>query len=438
MWEINGIRTCNEKFVMECFHLNFPPMVKSLLDTDLYKFSMGQTYHHQFGNLETVWDFKARNVGEGKSLPEIYDPEDSNEIKNQLRAYCALRFEEHELRYLATKCPWIRFDYINFLRFWHPRFEDFIFAENPETGLSISFAGVQEYVEYYEIPVLEICAETYYRNHFDYADLLENFKKINEKKIHDLIHCIGDANIDTGTWSEFGARRRLSFEAQDWLIGRFAECKKDESRFVGFVGTSNVYLAMKYDLTPVGTCAHEFIECVGQGNPMYNPAYSNKLAMEAWVKEYGVWNGIWLTDTIGDELCRRDMKKTYATLFSGVRNDSGDPFIWAKNWVEHYKSLGIDPSTKTLLFSNSISNFRVWGDLCKITKELGAKPAFGIGTWWSGPQNISPLNIVAKVVLVNGRDVAKLSDDEGKTMSRSSEYVDYLRRNLVWRIESGE
>lgn len=433
MWEINGKRTDDINYVKLFFNLKYDPMVKSLLDTDLYKFSMGQCYHHQFGNVKTVWDSKARNVGDGKTLTEKYSVEDNTEIQNQILAYCALRFEPEELEYLGKQCPWIKPDYLNFLKFWHPCFSDFIFNENTETGLGISFAGVQEYVEYYEIPLLEICAETYYRNHFDYDKLLADFKKKSLEKINEILA----GKIDTGFWSEFGARRRLSFEAQDWLIKEFAKQKKaNKAQFAGFIGTSNVLLAKNYELTPVGTCAHEFIEVVGQGNPMYNPAYSNKLAMEAWVKEYGVWNGIWLTDTIGDELCRRDMQKTYATLFSGVRNDSGDPFKWAENWVNHYKALGIDPSTKTLLFSNAIDNFELWGNLTAHTKKLGAKPAFGIGTWWSGPQSITPLNIVAKVVLVNGMDVAKLSDDAGKTMSRSQEYVHYLRRNLDWRLKS--
>ena len=379
--------------------MQFEPIVKSLLDTDLYKFSMGQCYHHQFGNMKATWDFRARNVGIEKDH-EPYTKEDILEITAQIKSYCNLRFTEEELNCLRTKCPWIHNDHINCLRFWHPFelldpvFEDFTISNDAESGLSISFGGVQEYVSYYEIPVLEICAEVYYRNHYDYDELLKGFKEENEKKIHEVIY--GD--FDTGVWSEFGARRRLSFEAQDWLISRFAECKKTQSRFAGFVGTSNVMLAMKYGLTPVGTCAHEFIESVGQGNLMYNPAYSNKIAMDAWIKEYGILNGIWLTDTIGDELCRRDMTLTYATLFGGVRNDSGDPFEWAKNWVEHYKSLKIDPHTKTLLFSNSIDSFKLWGDLVK------------------------SVNI----------------DETFYTMSRSQQFVDFLRRTLNWRIQSGK
>lgn len=428
MWELEGEMVSDERNVMEYFGLKYPPIVKSLLDSDLYKFSMGETYHHQFGSLKTTWDFKARNVGEGTTHYSVYTDEDMKEINNQLCAYAALRFDEDELEYLNKKCPWIKQDYINFLRFWHPRLEDFQFTTNNKFGNGIMFFGVQEYIEYYEIPVLEIFAEVYYRNHYDYDELLKGFKAETEKKIQKL----KSMKYHLGTWSEFGARRRLSFEAQDWLISRLAE-----EKLPGFVGTSNVLLAKKYGVTPVGTCAHEFIECVGQGNPMYNPAYSNKIAMEAWIKEYGVWNGIWLTDTIGDELCRRDMQKTYATLFSGVRNDSGDPFKWADDWIQHYANLGIDPKTKTLLFSNSINSIELWDKLCRHVEDR-AKPAFGIGTYWSGPQTIDPLNIVAKVVLVNGMDVAKLSDDPGKTMCRSAEYVDYLKRTIDWRLKNGK
>lgn len=425
MWKINGVYTADEVAVQDHFCLKYPPIVKSLLDTDLYKFSMGQTYHHQFGSLKTTWDFKARNIGKDTTHTSVYTDEDKKEINNQLRAYAALRFDEDELEYLNKKCPWIKQDYINFLRFWHPRLEDFQFTTNNKFGNGIMFFGVQEYIEYYEIPVLEIFAEVYYRNHYDYDELLKGFKTETEKKIQKL----KSMKYHLGTWSEFGARRRLSFEAQDWLISRLAE-----EKLPGFIGTSNVLLAKKYGVTPVGTCAHEFIECVGQGNPMYNPAYSNKIAMEAWIKEYGVWNGIWLTDTIGDELCRRDMQKTYATLFSGVRNDSGDPFKWADDWIQHYANLGIDPKTKTLLFSNSINSIELWDKLCRHVEDR-AKPAFGIGTYWSGPQTIDPLNIVAKVVLVNGMDVAKLSDDPGKTMCRNQEYVNYLKRALDYRLK---
>lgn len=432
MWEINGKLTNDLEEVKKHFNLKYLPMTRSLLDSDLYKFSMGQCYHHQFGNLKTTWDFRARNVGFQKDH-DLYTDEDVAEIKNQIKAYCALRFDKEELLYLGSKCPWIKQDYINFLSFWRPQEKDFIINfdnRGGQSGLSISFSGVQEYVEYYEIPVLEICAETYYRNHYNYEKLLKNFKEKTEAKIAEM----KTGKYHFGTWSEFGARRRLSFEAQDWLVGRLAEEKKSAGPLYGFIGTSNVLLAQKYVLTPVGTMAHEFFQCIQGGMPEVNPAYSNKFALDAWVKEYGVWNGIALTDTLGTNLFLRDFGKTYSTLFSGVRNDSGDPFEWVDKMIEHYRRLGIDSNQKTLLFSNNINSLELWDKLCRYT-EGKAKAAFGIGTYWSGPQDIAPLNIVAKVVLVNGRDVAKLSDDVGKCMCRNEEYISYLKRTIDWRLK---
>ena len=436
MWILNGVEEKDPKNVKTFFGLKYKPMVQAITDTDLYKFSMGQVYHHQFPNMKTTWDFAARNVGEGKL--EKYTAEDVEEIKKQFRAYCALRIEPTEISFLLKKCPWIKEDYIHFLKLWQPNFNDVDFKAEGDTGLHITFTGFQEYISYYEIPILEICAEVYYRNHYNYDELFSGFRNETYNKLKQMEHLRLSKYKEFGTWSEFGTRRRLSFESQEWLIQLFKYAKEQEeyiNALKGFVGTSNVYLAMKYDLTPVGTCAHEFIECVGQGDSKKNPAYSNYYAMNAWVKEYGVWNGIWLTDTIGDELCRMDMKKTFCTLFQGVRNDSGDPKVWAENWITHYKDMGIDPTRKTLLFSNSIDNLELWTDLVDLVKGR-AKPAFGIGTYWTGPQTVKPLNIVAKVVQVEGMDVAKLSDDDGKCMCRNPEYVDYLKRSIRWRVQS--
>ena len=173
-WLINGQLTVDEDVVQKTFNLKYKPMVKSLLDTDLYKFSMGQVYHNQWSSDTATWKWKARNVGADKCYSS-YTKEDLEEIKNQIKAYCALRFDKDELNFLLIKFPWIHSDFTNFLSFWHPRFEDFRFDNSAESGIDIEFSGVQEYVTYYEIPLLEITAEVYYRNHFDYKKLMEDF-----------------------------------------------------------------------------------------------------------------------------------------------------------------------------------------------------------------------------------------------------------------------
>ena len=200
-----------------------------------------------------------------------------------------------------------------------------------------------------------------------------------------------------------------------------------------FIGTSNVLLAREHNIVPVGTMAHEWIMCVGQGNPMHNPAYSNWYALNAWVKEYGILNGIALTDAIGDEVFLRDFQKTFATLFSGVRHDSGDPFVWGTNHIENYKNLGIDPKTKTLLFSDSL-NFEKADALCRYFMN-DINVAFGIGTYLSNDTCVKPLNIVMKVTKCNGMDVAKLSNDMGKCMCKNEEYIEYLKKSIDWRLQ---
>ena len=159
-------------------------------------------------------------------------------------------------------------------------------------------------------------------NH-DYQKLFEDFKVKADEKVRD----VAEGKYLLGSYSEFGLRRRLSSEAQEYIVKELANVKSGPSKFLG---TSNVYLARKYDLTPVGTMAHEWIMCVGQGNHRHNPAYSNYYSLEAWVKEYGVLNGTALTDTITTDCFLRDFNLTFATLFSGVRHDSGDPIEWGE------------------------------------------------------------------------------------------------------------
>ncbi len=402
--------------------MKFKPFIESLLETDLYKFSMGQAIYHQFSDYKTTWSFKCRNED------VVFTPEMVEEIKEQIQAYCSLRFTEDELAYLEN-IKWIKGSYVDFLRLWEPRYEDFTITTEGDKGLTIETKGTWLNTSLYEIPTLAIVNEVYFRMAYDYNMLHESFKERLEAKIQTLIS--GENRI--GNFSEFGVRRRLSSEAQDLAVRRLAE---ENSKFVdsNCVGTSNVYLAKKYNLIPVGTMAHEWIMCVGQGNHKHNPAYSNWFALDAWVKEYGVLNGTALTDTITTDCFLRDFQLTYATLFSGVRHDSGCPFEWGDKMIAHYKSLGIDPTTKTLLFSDSL-NFE------KATKikdyfEGKVKVAFGIGTYISNDTCVDPLNIVMKTTLCNGMDVAKISDVKGKGMCKNEAYVDYLQRCIDWRMNN--
>ena len=403
--------------------MKFEPIINSLLENDLYKFSMGQGVFHQAPEYETVWSFKCRNKG------VFFTPEMVKEIIEQIHYYCGLKFESDELEYLA-RIPWLNRSYINHLRIWRPRMEDFMIRHEGDCGLVLETEGTWLDTSMYEIPTLAIINEVYFRHRDDFKALVEDSKRRTAEKRDKLLR--NEYNLSN--FSEFGMRRRLCAEAEEYAVKEFSERIRDKYHTSYFVGTSNVHLARKYDVTPVGTMAHEWIMCMGQGTHLYNPSYSNKVALDAWVREYGIDNGIALTDTITTDAFLRDFNKPMATLFSGVRHDSGDPFEWGEKMINHYKKLGINPETKTLLFSDSL-NFE---KATEITGRFHGRinVAFGIGTYISNDTYTDPLNIVMKVTKCNGADVAKISDAPGKGMCKNPQYVDYLQRCIDWRLKN--
>lgn len=395
------------------------PIIHSLLETDMYKFSMGQAIYHQMSDYKTTWTFKCRNS-------DVYFTQEMvEEIRKHIRAYCDLRFTEDELDYL-NQIQWIKGSYVDFLRIWQPRYEDFEITDQGPCGLSIETKGTWLNTSLYEIPTLAIVNEVYFRMAYDYDVLLESFTERLQEKVNKL----SDGTYAIGPFSEFGIRRRLSGEAQALAIEALQKADYSDS---SFVGTSNVYLAKKYGLAPIGTMAHEWIMCVGQGNHKHNPAYSNWYALDAWVKEYGILNGTALTDAITTDCFLKDFQLTYATLFSGVRHDSGDPIEWGEKMIRHYEGLGIDPKTKTLLFSDNL-DFAKAHRLYDHFRDQ-TKVAFGIGTYLANDTAVPPLNIVMKTTACNGMDVAKISDTPGKGMCKNPNYVDYLQRCIDWRMQ---
>ncbi len=401
--------------------MRLPQIINSLLENDMYKFSMGQTIFHQFTSYKTTWTFKCRN----KDVH--FTDEMVEEIKEQVQAFCQLRFTEEELEYLDN-ITWIKGTYVDFLRLWQPRYEEFTITTDAPCGLAIDAAGTWLNTTMYEIPVLAIVNEVYFRMAYDYDVLLKQFKR----RLDEKVRLLEEDTYRLSDFSEFGLRRRLSAEAQEMAVKAIAEVELPADSH--FIGTSNVYLAKKFNLKPVGTMAHEWIMCTGQGNHKHNPAYSNWYALDAWVKEYGILNGIALTDTITTDCFLRDFQLTYATLFSGVRHDSGDPYEWGDKMIAHYNSLGINPRTKTLLFSDSLDFERATA-LYDYFKDK-AKVAFGIGTFISNDTDEEALNIVMKTTKCNGMDVAKISDVAGKGMCKNPDYVDYLNRCIDYRMKN--
>ena len=390
------------------------PIVVSLLDTDLYKFNMDQVIFHKHTDLSGEYYFRCRNAG------VVFTQEMFEEINAQIDHLCTLTFSSEELDYLRG-IRFIKDDYVEFLRLWRP-IRDYVETSlSPEGELGIVVRGPLFSAMQFEIFLLEIVNEVYFRLKYDYDTLLAAARARLDQKIEGF-----RSGKYTFRFAEFGCRRRLSREWEDEVVRRLA-LETDNC-----VGTSNVYLAMKYNLTPIGTYAHEFVQMY-QGIDSIPLAYTNHYAMEDWYNEYRGDNGTALTDTITTDLFLLDFNRAMVNNFTGVRHDSGDPFEWGEKLIAHYRHYGADPKTKTLLFSDGLDFDRAQ-ELYDAFKG-GTKVSFGIGTFCSNDTCEKPLNIVIKLQTVNGRPVAKLSDSPGKAMCRDEEYLDYLKRSVAFRIQ---
>ncbi len=393
--------------------MKLEPIITSLLDTDLYKFNMNQVIFHKHTDLVGEYFFKCRNEG------IRFTPEMLEEINEQIDHLCTLRFRKSELEYLRT-IRFIKEDYIQFLRLYHP-IRDYVTTSLDESGeLRIDIKGPLFSAMQFEIYLLEIVNEVYFRFQYDYEKLVVEARKRLEQKIEDF-----NSGKYTFRFAEFGCRRRLSKEWQDEVVHRLATETKN------MVGTSNVYLAMKYHLIPIGTYAHEYVQMY-QGIDKIPLAYTNYYAMKDWYDEYRGDNGTALTDTITTDLFLLDFNRSMVNNYSGVRHDSGDPIAWGEKIIAHYDKYGVYTKGKTLLFSDSL-NFDRAQVIYDHFKDR-VKVAFGIGTYVSNDTDVEALNIVIKLQYVNGRPVAKLSDAEGKEMCDDLEFLKYLKSSVKFRL----
>ncbi|MBQ7064504.1 MAG: nicotinate phosphoribosyltransferase [Firmicutes bacterium] len=393
--------------------MKLEPIIISLLDTDLYKFNMDQVIFHKHTDLSGEYYFKCRNEG------IVFTPEMLEEINAQIDHLCSLRFTREELDYLRS-IRFIKGDYVEFLRLWHP-IRDYVETGLSDEGeLSIVVRGPLFSAMQFEIYLLEIVNEVYFRMKYDYDMLVASAKERLDWKIRDFQN-----GKYTFQFAEFGCRRRLSREWEDVVVRRFAFETKN------CVGTSNVYLAKKYNLTPIGTYAHEFVQMY-QGIDSIPLAYTNHYALEDWYDEYRGDNGTALTDTVTTDLFLLDFNRAMVNNFTGVRHDSGDPYEWGEKMIAHYKKKGADPKHKLLLFSDSLDFDRA-EDLYNYFKDR-TKVSFGIGTFCSNDTCVPALNIVIKLQTVNGRAVAKLSDSPGKAMCRDDNFLEYLKRSVEFRL----
>jgi nicotinate phosphoribosyltransferase len=385
-------------------------IIHSLLDTDLYKFTMMQVVLHHFPGAQVEYRFRCRT--EGVDLRPHMD-----EIRREIDALHGLRFREEELAYLRS-LRFMKSDFVDFLALFH-------FSPKYLTidGADISIRGPWLHTILYEIPLLAIVSEVYFRRTQPRPDLAEGRRRLKAKI--DLARTV-DPALEFRI-SDFGTRRRFSMAWQEEVLQAF---KREVPEY--FAGTSNVWFAMRNQVTPLGTMAHEYMQACQALGPRLRD--SQTFAFDMWAKEYRGDLGIALSDTYGFDAFLRDFDMYFCKLFDGVRHDSADPFAWGEKMIEHYRKNRVDPRTKTLIFSDQLT--------VPLAIEIArrfhgrARTSFGIGTNLTNDLGYVPINIVLKMTECNGQPVAKVSDSPGKTVSKDAGYLRYLRQ--VFGLEPAE
>lgn len=389
-------------------------IIKSLLDTDLYKFTMLQVVLHKFPQTHSVYAFRCRNLEDtAYPLSTLLD-----EVNSELDALCELRFTADELQYLRG-LRFIKSDFVDYLELFQLKRRFIKATLDAEGRLDIRIEGPMIQAMMFEIFVLAIVNELY----FSHPDQ-QSAWQVGEQRLNDKITLLQDYRRQMAAYdvpflvSDFGTRRRYSVAWQEQVIERLMAVPEI------FRGTSNVYFAKQFGITPIGTMAHEFLQAFQALDVRLRNF--QKAALEAWVQEYRGDLGIALTDVVGMDAFLRDFDLYFAKLFDGLRHDSGDPYEWGEKAYAHYQQLKINPKTKMLNFSDGLTLQKAWALYLHFNDRF--QLGFGIGTHLTNDMGQTPLNIVLKLVECNGQSVAKISDSPGKTMTDNDTFLAYLRQ----------
>ena len=384
-------------------------IIESLLDTDLYKFTMQQCVLHQFPAADVQYRFKCRTPGIDFS-PFV------DEINSEIDHLCGLYFTEPELDYLRG-LRFMKCDYIEFLSLFHLKRKYIEVRRDPSQpfGIDISIRGPWLHTILFEIPVLSIVNEVYFRNMFPGLSEEEGWRRL-DRKIGLLQNEPDSAELRI---SDYGTRRRFSRDWQGKVIASLKSRLGDR-----LSGTSNVMYARELGLTPLGTMAHEYLQACQALGPRLRD--SQIFGFEQWAKEYRGDLGIALSDVYGMKPFLEDFDMYFCKLFDGARHDSGDPFGWGERMIEHWAANKCDPHAKCLIFSDGLDIPRVLELWRRFHGRVGL--GFGIGTNLMNDRGPQPLNVVIKMTRCNGQPVAKISDSPEKGMCEDESYVRYLRQ----------
>jgi nicotinate phosphoribosyltransferase len=396
-------------------HTDFIVIIESLLDTDLYKFTMMQVVLHQFPSAQVEYRFKCRNRGVDLT-PEV------GRIRQEVAALCTLRFTESELDYLR-QFRFIKSDFIDFLGLFQLNSKYIQIDPVPDRPgeIDVQIQGPWLHTILFEIPVLAIINELYFRRTEPKPDFAEGRRRLKRK----ISSIRDDPTLSGVRIADYGTRRRFSHRWQDEVLGTL---KSDFGE--NLAGTSNVMFARTHGLIPLGTMAHEYLQACQALGPRLRD--SQTFAFETWAREYRGDLGIALSDVYGMNAFLRDFDLYFCKLFDGARHDSGDPVWWGERLIDHYERNRVDPRTKTFVFSDSLTFDRVIELYRRFHDRTRVR--FGVGTHLTNDLGYTPLQIVIKMVRCNGQPVAKLSDSPEKNMCDDQAYVAYLRQ--VFEIPS--
>ena len=368
------------------------PIIPSMIDDDAYKFSQQMAFMQLFPNAFGQYRFHNRG-------PQRFNGDFLDTLKFQLfECLPALQITDAELTFMEKKMPYLKPWYLDALQAFRYNPQALkILDLDTEGNLDWGAEGLCRNEMMWEVKTMAIISEVYFKT-VDTEWTMDGQEELARKKADQLFE-------NNCPFIDFGTRRRRNYETQNIVV----ETMKDVP---SFVGTSNVHLAMKHDVNPKGTQAHEWFQAM---QALGGIRHSNKYALDNWVEVYQGDLGYALPDTLGSAMFLQDFTTLYAKLFDGVRWDSGDPYWFTDLFVDFYKNLNIDPMSKTIIYSNALN--------CEKAVEIGKycegkiKAAFGIGTFFTNDfVGSKPLNMVIKLWSVNGVFVVKLSDDFGKVM----------------------
>jgi nicotinate phosphoribosyltransferase len=369
-------------------------IINSILDNDLYKFSMGNAVFNLFPRLKVKYQFTDRN---NLSYPDGFD----EQLKFHLLLMKPLSLSSSEKKFLEEKCgKFLPPTYIDFLKGFRYDPSEVTIKLDENNKLDIQIEGYWYRTILWEVVLMSLISELYFQETEQIVDI-SKFNTSDTNKVKSLVS-------HNSYFADFGSRRRYSFDNQNRIVELF---KKEGGH--NFVGSSNVYLSFLHDVSPIGTHAHEWFMAHAA---MYGYKMANEMALDNWVNVYKGDLGIALTDTFTTDVFLKSFTMKYAKLFDGVRHDSGDPFKFTDKIIAHYKSLGIDPMSKVIVFSDGLN--------CELVNELKEycvgkiKSSFGIGTHFTNDVGVKPLNIVIKIYqILMGDDwvnCIKISDNPGK------------------------